>query len=131
MATKGEKLRTRVTAIINKANLRSTITINGYTRTVGSKGGYEAGTFVLASTTSVYAIPSSYTKMDVLLQNLGDIKAGALRMLVPYDTTIELTSTTKYEVVMNSQTFLVDKVEDIFFNDVVIARTIDMSKELD
>ena len=131
MTTKGEKLRTRVRRIISKDTLSSTATLNKYTYTLGTKGGYEDTTEILATTTSIDCIPSTISKPAILQELMGDIKQGDVSLLIRDDVSIDIQSLTDYEVIFNNDTYKLDEIKPIFFNDVTIAKTLILTKELD
>ena len=130
MATKGEKLRDRVRRIISSENKRSTATLTKYTYTKGDKGGYDETTETLSTTSTIYCIPEAYSRDVISSEMMGDIKAGDLQLLIRDDVTIDFTALTDYELTFQSLNYKINDLKPIFFNDVVIAQVISLSKEL-
>ncbi len=122
--TRGESVRNRIRKVIDNPSLKSIITLNPITRTKGSNSGYGQPTEAEGTNVSVNSIPSNYTKTRIGLEKMGDLKEGDLRVLIRDDQTID----TDDKVTFQSQSYLIREIKQIFFNDVVIAQAITLSK---
>lgn len=124
MGSLGENVQTQVTNLISDANIRSTIDIKKVIRTAGSRGGYDSNTETNSSTTSIYAIPSNVVKVRAGLEKMGDLQEGEIRFLILADQSVD----TNDKVTFESVDYHIREVKEIFFNEVVIAKSIILSK---
>lgn len=124
MGDLGNAVKTQVESLIDDDNLKSSGVISSITFTEGSYGGYSKGTATTTATASINCIPSSYVKTKIGLQIYGDLEEGDVRMLVKDGTTIDSDDL----VLFNGDSFHVREIRPIFFNEVVVAKAIVMTK---
>lgn len=124
MGTAGVSIRNQVRALISDTNIRSIAVITPVTITSGGLGGYESPTETEGTSRNLSIVPSRFIKNRVLLEQVGDIKAGDIRMLLRDDETVNTGDKISY----NDDTYNVRVVNKIDFNEETVAQIIDLSK---
>ena len=125
MGSNGEKKRNRIRKIIDSVNKKSTATFTTVTVTDGSQGGYGAKSTSTTSET-INCIPSRYISNRLSFHKFGDLPEGGLRLLVRDDQTLD----TNDLIVFDGDTYSIKEIEPIVFNEIVVAQTLTLTKEL-
>lgn len=124
----GTSMRTVVTTIIN--NFGSDVVITPVTVTVGTYGGYNPATETEGTAVTESAVP--YDMVNSLsFKNFGDLEVGRIKIVFKYTATIPLpTTTTKYIIEWNSETYDLISVEEYPIQDVTVAKIATLAKRL-
>ena len=122
--SQGTDIQRQIRTLIADPNIRSTLTLTPITRTRGGRGGYDVGTDTEGIARSVYAIPSNYIKIRIVLEKMGDVKGGEMRFLIRDDETVD----TDDQVTFQSVTYHIRMIKPIFFNEVTVAQSLTLSR---
>lgn len=124
MGALGESIRDQVSSLLSDTNIRSVMTLKHTTRTAGGRGGYEGPTETTTSSEDIYCVPSNNIKNNVLLENMGDVNAGELRVLILYDQVVDTNDKATFE----NDDYLIRRIKKIHFNEVDVAQIMVLSK---
>lgn len=124
MGSLGESVRSQVTSLLSDTNIRSVLTLNHITRTTGDRGGYDGPSEETTSSEDIYCVPSNNIKDNILLENMGDVNAGELRVLILYDQVID----TDDKATFQGDDYLIRRIKKIHFNEVDVAQILVLTK---
>ncbi len=120
----GSSIRAQIRNLLSDANIKSELTLTPISRTTGASSGYEQPTEAEGTDVTVDCVPSNYIKTRIGLEKMGDLQEGEIRVLIRDDQTID----TNDKVTFKSQSYLIREEKNIFFNEVIIAKSLILSK---
>jgi len=125
MGTLGTSIKNTVVQILNNPSYRSAITITPRTPTKGSQGGYDAVADNEGTAVSTYGVPASYIPQRSGLLPQGDLIEGETRLILKPTETIN----TQSKITFDSIDWDVREIKELFFNDVLIAYVVSLSRK--
>jgi len=91
-----------------------------------SDGGYSQTAYSTSSTSTIYAIPTTYYNNKINYAKFGNLSTGALTFLVSADVTVNKQD----QVVYSSGTFNVVDINPVLISDTIIANEVVLQKDL-
>ena len=123
----GTSTRNGVTSAIN--SIGSTVTITPFT-IASSDSGYSGQSETDDTVATEIAVPFSELK-TLSKQMFGDLEVGGFQLALKSTAKFDISGDTKYKITYNEEVYDIDKVQRFFFQDVLVAWIVDISKRTD
>ncbi len=123
----GSSVRSGVTSAIN--TIGSTVTITPYTIST-SDSGFSGQEETDETPVTETAVPFSEFK-NITKQNFGDLEIGGFQLALKSTAVFDISGDTKYKITYNEEVYDITNNQRFFFEDVLIAWIITLSKRVD
>ena len=100
-------------------------TLTPRTRTTGNYGGYSGGSYTNGTSSTIKVIPSKNVTSPSG-EMIGKVTGGDLKVVIRYDVTIDKYSLLTYK----STNYEVEDIDEIYLQDVIVAKRITLKEEL-